>query len=83
VEETTVDEPHGFRFVTPQTPLQITFSAAASTPTNSTTIAFTGTSGALTHTAQLSVSNTSLVASNPPPLRMRYVRTSAVSAYLL
>jgi len=43
------------------------------------TVSFTGVSGSLTHTAQLSLSVTAV--SGQPPVRTRYVRTDATTQY--
>jgi hypothetical protein len=67
--------------LTPGTPLQATISASTTAPTATATVTFTGTSGTLTHTAQLAVSNTFEVTSNAPSFRTRYVRTDAATLY--
>jgi hypothetical protein len=61
------------------TPQQVTFTAAANAPNANATVTFTGTSGALTHTAGLSLTVNGT--SNGPPVRTRYVRTDATTEY--
>ncbi len=67
--------------VTPGTPQTFTFSASTLASVFNTTVTFTGTSGSLTHSAQLAVAVVPNVASNTPPFRMRYVRTDATTPY--
>jgi len=65
--------------LTPGTPQQVTFAAAANATAASTTVTFTGTSGSLAHTAGLSLA---VVGSgNGVPVRTRYVRTDATTEY--
>ena len=68
--------------ITPGTPLQITFSAATTVAASAETITVTGTSGAINHSAPLSltVKAAPITASLP---RTRYVRTDAVTEYFL
>lgn len=64
--------------LTPGTPQQISLSAAANASTAAQTVTFTGTSGSLTHTTQLSLSVTPFTGL---PTRTRYVRTDATTDY--
>jgi hypothetical protein len=63
----------------PGTPQPITLSAAANVATATQTIIFTGVSGSLTNTAQLSLSVTGTFSGLPS--RTRYVRTDATTEY--
>ncbi|HLY60247.1 MAG TPA: hypothetical protein VKV95_05730 [Terriglobia bacterium] len=65
----------------PGTPQQLTLSASSSIVISNAIVSITGTSGSLTHTAQLTLSVTPIVTSNVPPFRMRYVRTDATTSY--
>jgi hypothetical protein len=67
--------------LTPGTPQQLTFSAAASVANADVTVTFTGTAGSLTHTAELSL--TVNATSTGVPVRTRYVRTDATTEYPL
>ena len=78
--------PHGITMspalssLTPGISQQLTVTAAASVAPSTATVSFTGTSGSLKHTAQLSL--TMQAASvNTPLTRTRYVRTDAVDPY--
>ena len=67
--------------VTPGTPQQMNLSAAANAPAVSgQLVTFTGTSGSLSHTAQLSLS-VLVPLTRIPPSRTRYLRTDAVTEY--
>ncbi len=65
--------------LTPGTPQSITFTAALNTPTSSVTVAVTGSSGSLPHTAQLGLTVNGSYSG--PPVRTRYVRTDATTEY--
>jgi YVTN family beta-propeller protein len=54
------------------------FTAAANAATSNPTVVFTGNSGALTHTKNLSLT---VNGNNGPPVRTRYVRTDATTIY--
>src|SRR5579872_3381908 len=66
--------------VTPGTPLQVTLSASSAAAAATATATFTGTSGQLTHTANLSVAVTR-GSSQVLPTRTQYVRTDATTEY--
>ena len=57
----------------------VTFSAATTTPaqTNPATVKFQGTSGSLSHNAQLSLSIVAIVTGPHPPIRTQYLRTNS------
>jgi hypothetical protein len=65
--------------LTPGTPQQVTLSAPANAAWASATVSFTGTSGSLSHSADLSLTIASTFGS--PPARTRYVRTDATTEY--
>jgi len=67
--------------LTPGTPRQLTLSAVATAPSANATVTFTGTSGSLTHTANLALTVNGT--SNGVPIRTRYVRTDATTEYSL
>jgi hypothetical protein len=68
--------------LTPGTPQQINFSAAANVTTTSQTVTFTGVSGTLTHAAKLSLSVSGNTGSGPFTAgRTKYVRTDATTEY--
>lgn len=65
--------------LTPGTPQSVTFTTALNTPTSSATVAVTGSSGSLQHTAQLGLTVNGSYSG--PPVRTRYVRTDATTGY--
>lgn len=65
--------------VSPGTPQQVTFSAAANAANSTASVSFTGTSGSLTHAATLGLTVSGI--SNGVPVRTRYVRTDATTEY--
>ena len=65
--------------LTPNTPQQVTFSAAANAATGTQQVTFAGSSGSLKHTAQLSLTVNGLSA--PAAGRTRYMRTDATTEY--
>lgn len=65
----------------PGTPASITLSTAQDAPVGSGTVTLTGTSGALTHSAQLTMSVVLAPESNTPLFRTRWVRTDAATPY--
>jgi hypothetical protein len=66
--------------VAPGAPQQITLSAANAASNTNGTVTFTGTSGSLTHSAQLTLGVFTGL-SRTPPVRTRYVRSDAVTPY--
>jgi hypothetical protein len=68
--------------LTPGTPQQVNFLAAANAATTSQTVTFTGVSGSLTHAAKLSLSVSGSTSSGPFTAgRTKYVRTDATTEY--
>lgn len=67
--------------LTPGTPQQLTLSATATAPSANAQVTFTGTSGLLTHTANLALTVNGT--SNGVPVRTRYLRTDATTEYSL
>ena len=65
--------------LTPGTPQQVTLSAATNAATTTHEITFSGSSGSLTHTAQLSLSVKGL--SPPPAGRTKYLRSDGATEY--
>ena len=66
--------------LTPGTPQSVVLSASISAPVNTSTATFTGTSGSLSHTTQVTVS-VSAQTTAALPSRTRYVRSDAVTEY--
>ena len=66
--------PNSFSIST-TTPQQLTMSASSSLSPGALTLSFTGTSGTLTHSAQLQIDVDLPVGSPHPPTRNRYLRT--------
>src|SRR2546425_3404516 len=67
--------------VTVSVPAQLTLSASATTKSGNATVTFSGTSGSLSHAAQLGLTTFPVVVSNTPPFRTRYVHTDAAAPY--
>ncbi len=67
----------------PDTPQPVTLSASASAAVTKATVTFTGTSGALSHSAQATLAVIQPITSNTPPFRTRYARTDATTPYSL
>lgn len=67
--------------VTPGISQQLVVTASGSVTTSTATVTFTGSSGSLTHTAQLSLTTQAPSVVNTPLSRTRYVRTDAVNPY--
>ena len=65
--------------LTPGTPLQVTFTAAANAANASANVVFTGSAGSLSHSAGLNLSVNS--SSNGVPVRTRYVRLDTTTQY--
>jgi len=63
--------------VSPGSPLQITFAAAAKAAAGTENLTVTGTSGSLAHTVSLELTTTP----PPPTFRTRYTRTDAATEY--
>lgn len=66
--------------LTPGTAQNVILSAPAGAPSATTSATFTGTSGSLTHSAQVSIS-VSPITTQTLPTRTRYVRSDAVTEY--